>query len=159
MSKAQDRVLVAISADWEATIMPIASESPRRIELADGTRYEVTRNGEVVRITGGHTQGALASAALIASLDKAKAAELKAKLDELSLELAGLAAKLARHPYADTVEQHLTLALRNLISHASSLASSREKEAELASREAKTWRAREDVLKRAAAVIKGESHE
>ena len=159
MSKVQDRAMVAISADWEATIMPIASESPRRIELVYGARYEVKRNGEIVRITGGHTQGALASAALIASLDSATAVTLKAKLDEFSLELAGMAAKLKRDPYADTVEQHLTLALRDLTSHAASMATARESNAEQASREAKTWRAREDVLKRAAASIKRESHE
>ena len=156
-AKAQDRVLVAISADWEATVMPIASESPRRIELADGARYEVKRNGEIVRITGGHTQGALASAVLIASLDSTTAAALKAQLDEFSLRLVGMAARLKRDPYAETVEQHLAIALRDLTSHAASMASSREKDADLAVRDAKAWREREGVLKRAAASIKGES--
>lgn len=158
--KTQDRALVAISSGWEVTIMLIASESPRRIELADGTRYEVNRRGEIVRITGGHIyDGALAPAVLIASLDLPAAVALKAKLNEFRPVMVGMGAKLKRNPYADTVEQHLTLALRDLTSHASSMATTRELNAELATREGKRWRAREEVLRLAAASIKGEGHE
>ena len=159
-TKTQPRVLVAISADWEMATFPIASESPRRIELVGiPAKFVVQRDGEVVTRGDWDWRSAMASAPLVASLTADGVAVLKARLDDIRPAMQGIGAKLVRRTDPPpTAIGCLADVVADLTRHAQGMARDRERQAEAAEAEAKRWRRYEAALNQAAERLKGDGH-
>lgn len=159
-TKTQPRVLVAISADWEMTTFPIASESPRRIELVgEPAKFVVQRVGEVVARGDWGWRSPMASAPLVASLASDEATVLKARLDDIRPAMQGIGARLVRRTDPPpTAIGCLADVVADLARHAQGVVRDRERQASAAQAEANKWRGYEATLNQAAERLKGDGH-